>query len=82
MTTALDAHVGAAHHYFSVIINPATVFVDPTTFMVIDFGGLSLTSPIRPTAPRTGTGAGTYAAAVATTPAQIATATAEALAAQ
>ena len=70
MTTVLTTFVASSQPFFVINVNPATVFVDAANF----------------TAPGTGTGpvavAVTYAAAVTTTPAQIVTAAAEALAAQ
>ena len=62
-------------------ISTTPIYVDSKNFDAMTFTGILLTGPIRPTAPQTGTGAdaGTYAAAVTTTPAQIATAAAAAV---
>ena len=56
MTTALTACVASAVPQVMIMLNPATVFVDPGNFTVMDFGGTSLTGRIRTTAPRTGAG--------------------------
>ena len=84
LTTALTAHVTSATPIVLLHVNPSTVFVDTDHFTIMDFGGLSLIRPVRPTANRTGagTGAASYAAAITTTPAHIATAAANAHAAQ
>ena len=66
MTTSLTANVASAVPHVMIVLNPATVFVDPGTFTIMDYGGTSLTGPIRPTAPRNGTGTGANTTAIAT----------------
>ena len=46
-TTALNSTVAANHHFVVIRLNPATVFVDPHNFTVMNSGGLSLVVPIR-----------------------------------
>ena len=83
MTTTLTTYVASNQTYVLLNINPATVFVDPTTFTIMNFGGTTLTGPIRPTALRTGTGTGAgTSAAAAITPTQAATAAAQVLVAK
>ena len=49
ITTAFNATVAANRHAVIIQLNIATVSVDPHNFTVMDFGGLSLTGPIRHT---------------------------------
>ena len=80
VTTALNAYIVAYQTYVLLHLNPATVFVDPNNFTVMDFGGLSLTGPIgHINVAGAGTGLGgpvTYATVTALTPAKIAAAAA------
>ena len=79
MTAALNDFL--ATNVTSVVIRVATtpVYVDCTNFDPMLFTSILLTGPVRAA---TGTSAGTYVATVTTTPAQIATAAANAHAAQ
>ena len=76
-TTALTAHVDINQTTVLIQVNPSTVFVDPDTFTIMDFGGLSLTRP-PVTRTGTGTGGGTTVVAATATPAELATAAANA----
>ena len=47
ITTYFNAVIGAGHTYAIFQLNTASVFVDPNNFTVLDFVGLSLSSPVR-----------------------------------
>ena len=70
-TTALDATIVSGHTTMIVRLSTTPIYVDCDNFDAMNFTGISLTGPIRPTAPGTGTvtgtGAATFAAAAATT---------------
>ena len=80
LTTIFDATIAANHTAVVINLNPTPIYMSFDTFNLMDFTGVSVRA-IPPTAPGTGTGAGAVTTAVTTTPAQIATAAANAHAA-